>query len=38
MYDGASKGESLRILIADPQPIFRLGLVTLLESPSRTGI
>lgn len=32
MYDGIAKGGSKRVLIADPQPVFRLGLVALLES------
>ncbi len=32
MYDGVTKGGSRRALIADPQPIFRLGLMALLES------
>jgi two-component system, NarL family, nitrate/nitrite response regulator NarL len=32
MYDGMTNGRSRRVLIADPQPIFRLGLVALLES------
>jgi two-component system, NarL family, nitrate/nitrite response regulator NarL len=32
MYDGMANGRSRRVLIADPQPIFRLGLVALLES------
>jgi DNA-binding NarL/FixJ family response regulator len=32
MYDGMTSDGSRRVLIADPQPIFRLGLVALLES------
>jgi DNA-binding NarL/FixJ family response regulator len=32
MYDSITKGGSRRVLVADPQPIFRLGLVALLES------
>ncbi len=32
MYDGSKNGRSRRVLIADAQPIFRLGLVALLES------
>jgi DNA-binding NarL/FixJ family response regulator len=32
MYDGMTKGGSRQVLIADPRPIFRLGLVALLES------
>lgn len=32
MYDGMTSDGSRRVLVADPQPIFRLGLVALLES------
>jgi two-component system nitrate/nitrite response regulator NarL len=32
MLDGAAKQRTKRVLIADPQPIFRLGLVALLDS------
>src|ERR1700735_450577 len=32
MYDDMTNGRSRRVLVADPQPIFRLGLVALLES------
>jgi two-component system nitrate/nitrite response regulator NarL len=32
MYDGTAKGDAKRVLIADRQPIFRLGLVTYLHS------
>lgn len=32
MYDGMTSDGCRRVLIADPQPIFRLGLVCLLES------
>jgi DNA-binding NarL/FixJ family response regulator len=32
MFDDVAKGGTRRVLVADPQPIFRLGLVALLES------
>jgi two-component system nitrate/nitrite response regulator NarL len=32
MYEDLAKGGSRRVLVADPQPIFRLGLMALLES------
>ena len=35
MYDGTTRAKPRRVLIVDPQPIFRLGLVALLESAFR---
>jgi DNA-binding NarL/FixJ family response regulator len=35
MHDGAARTGPRRVLVVDPQPIFRLGLVALLESAFR---